>query len=251
MWSSEATAPAIDWGAPPPEPALPVRTVHVWRADLEELGASRLRRLEQHLSADEQVRATRFHFARDRERFVAARGLLREILALYLGMPARRLSFGYGANGKPFLAEHGALRFNVSHSLDTVLVAVAHEREVGVDIEYLREGVTIEIAGTVLSAPEKLALSRLDSEAKRMAFLQFWTRKEAYVKADGRGVSLPLKHIDVSVPTDHVAVLDEASGRWRICTNWTLRTLTAGPDHAAALAAEGQDWRLVRCQWSG
>jgi 4'-phosphopantetheinyl transferase len=251
--SSEATEPAVDRREPPPNLALPVRTVHVWRASLEDLReAARLRRLEQHLSVDERARTARFRFARDREHFVAARGLLREILALYLGVAARRLRFGYGPNGKPFLAEYGTLRFSVSHSLDTVLVAIAHEREVGVDIEYAHAGVAVEeIAETVFSAPEKHALSRLHGEAKRMAFLRFWTRKEAYIKADGRGVSLPLEDIDVSVPADRIAVLDEATSRWRVCTNWTLQTLAAGPDHAAALAAEGQDWRLVRCQWSG
>jgi 4'-phosphopantetheinyl transferase len=207
--------------------------------------------LELHLSADERARAARFRFTRDRERFVAARGLLREILSLYLDVEAQRLSFGYGTNGKPFLAEHSALRFNVSHSFDTMLIAVAHEREVGVDIECARSSIAVEeIAETVFSASERQALSSLESEAKRMAFLRFWTRKEAYIKADGRGVSLPLEHIDVSAPTDRVSALDEATGEWRMLTDWTLRTLAAGPDHPASLAVEDQGWELACWQWS-
>jgi 4'-phosphopantetheinyl transferase len=228
---------------------LPADVVHVWRADLGAKAAS-LRRSEQNLSADEWARAARFRFARDRERFIAARGLLREILALYLSTNAWQLSFGYGTNGKPFLAEHSTLRFNVSHSFDAVLVAVAHEREVGVDIERVRDGVAVEeIAETVFSAPERHALSRLNGEAKRIAFLRFWTRKEAYIKADGRGVSLPLEHVDVSDPAGRVALADEATGEWRTCERWTLRTLAVGPDYAAAVAVEGKDWQLACWQW--
>ena len=173
---SEAVTEPTDWHAAPSELALPADMVHVWRTDLGAEVTS-LRRSEQNLSADERARAAaRFRFARDRERFIAARGLLREILALYLSTTAWQLSFGYNAHGKPFLAGHSALRFNVSHSLDAVLVAVAHEREVGVDVERVRNGVAVEeIAETVFSARERYALSCLGGEAKRMAFLRFWT----------------------------------------------------------------------------
>ena len=133
-----------------------------------------------------------------------------------------------------------------------MLLAIAHMREVGVDVEGLRNnGVAMEeIAETVLSEPEKQALARFGGEDKRTTFLRFWTRKEAYIKADGRGVSLPLERIDVSAPEGQVAVLDEATGEWRTCTRWELRTLAAGPGYVAALAAEGQDWRLARWRWS-
>lgn len=223
--------------------------VHVWRTGLDQCTA-RLRRLERNLSADEWARAARFRFTRDRERFVAARGLLREILSLYLDVEAVQLSFGYGTNGKPSLAAYGALRFNVSHSLDTVLIAVAYKREIGVDIEHVHDYVAVEeIASTVFSTPERHALSRIDSEARRMAFLQFWTRKEAYIKADGRGVSLPLEHIDVSAPTNSVAALDKATGEWRVLTDWRLQTLAVSPDHAVSLAVEGQGWELACWRW--
>jgi len=250
--SSEfSTKRALEWSAPP-ELSLPTRTVHVWRADLG-LEAVYLRRLEQNLSADEKERASRFRFARDRARFVGARGLLREILALHLNASPGRLSFGYGAHGKPFLAgEHSTLRFNVSHSFDAMLLAIAHMREVGVDVEGVRNnGVGMEeIAETVLSEPEKQALARFDGEDKRTNFLRFWTRKEAYIKADGRGVSLPLERIDVSASEGRAAVLDESTGEWRTCTRWELRTLAAGPDYVAALAVKGQHWSLARWRWS-
>ena len=233
---------------------MPARMVHVWRADLG-LKAAYLRRLEENLSADERERASRFRFARDRDRFVGARGLLREILALYLNATPERLSFGYGAHGKPFLAreEHSTLRFNVSHSFDTMLLAIAHKREVGVDVEGVASiGLAIDDLGdTVLSEPEKQTLARFGSEDKRKTFLRFWTLKEAYIKADGRGVALPLQRIDVSSPEGRVSVLKEATGEWRKCSRWELRTLASIPGYAAALAAEGRDWRLALWQWSG
>src|SRR5690606_20301074 len=148
------TAQALEWCTPPSEPSLPANAVHVWRADLG-LKAAYLRCLEQNLSVDERKRASRFRFARDRDRFIGARGLLREILARYLNASPRRLSFGYGAHGKPFLAgeERSTIRFNVSHAFDAMLLAVAHMREVGVDVEGVRNnGVAMEeIADTVLS----------------------------------------------------------------------------------------------------
>ena len=231
--------------------SLPTQMVHVWQADLG-LEAAYLRRLEQNLSADERKRASRFRFARDRARFVGARGLLREILARYLNAPPGRLSFGYGAQGKPFLERQSTLRFNVSHSFDAMLLAVAHMREVGVDVEGVRNSgvATEETYNMVLSEPEKQALARFGGEDRRMTFLRFWTLKEAYIKADGRGVSLPLERIDVSAPEGRLAVLDQATGEWRKCPRWELRTLAPVPGYVAALAAEGQGWRLALWRWS-
>ena len=206
--SETTTTRALEWSTPPPKLSLPAHAVHVWRADLG-LGAAYLHRLEQNLSADDRERASRFRFARDRARFVGARGLLREILALYLNAPPGRLSFGYGAHGKPFLTgEHSTLRFNVSHSRDEMLLAIAHMREVGVDVEGVRNiGPAVdELGDTVLSEPEKQALARFRGEDKRTTFLRFWTLKEAFIKADGRGVSLPLERIDISAPEGRVAV---------------------------------------------
>jgi 4'-phosphopantetheinyl transferase len=251
--SEPTTTRPRKWCTPPPELSLPAHAVHVWRADLG-LEAAYLRRLERNLSADEWARASRFRFARDRARFVGARGLLREILALYLHTSPGRLSFGYGAHGKPFLTgEHSTLRFNVSHSFDAMLLVIARLREVGVDVEGVRNtGLVVdEIGDTVLSEPEKQALARFDGEDKRTKFLRFWTLKEAFIKADGRGVSLPLKRIDVSAPEGRVAVLDEATGEWRKCPRWKLRTLAPVPGYAAALAAEGQGWRLALWRWPG
>ena len=236
-----------------PNLALPAEAVHIWRVTLD-ANATSLGRLEQHLSADERARAARFRFDRDRRHFVAARGSLRELVSLYLNTLPDRLDFRYGAHGKPHLAQQGRsdLRLNVSHSSGTALIAVTQGREVGVDIEHISVDIAVEeLADTVFSAPEKRSLTHLDGKIKRKAFFRFWTRKEAYIKADGRGVSLPLGRIDVSSSEDRVAILDEAESTWRTCERWMLRTFGVAPDHAAALAAEGQDWHLVCRQWLG
>jgi 4'-phosphopantetheinyl transferase len=249
--NSGVSSRTLDWRAPPQELSLPAHTVHVWRADLG-METAYLRRLEQNLSPDERKRASRFRFARDRDRFVGARGLLREILARYLNTTPGRLRFGYGAQGKPFLAGQSTLRFNVSHSFDAMLLAVAHTREVGVDLEGVRNSgvATEETYNMVLSEPEKQALARFGGDDRRMTFLRFWTLKEAYIKADGRGVSLPLERIDVSAPEGRLAVLDQATGEWRKCPRWELRTLAPVPGYVAALATEGQGWRLALLRWS-
>ncbi len=241
---------AAKWPTPPSELSVPNGAVHVWRAGLD-LEASHLRCLRRHLSADERARASRFRFARDRERFIAARGSLREILALYLGTAARRLAFRQGPRGKPFLGAYPDLRFNVSHSLDTMLVAVAHRRELGVDVEHVDAGIAIEEVDVALSPPEKRVLSRFHGEGWRTALLRLWTRKEAYVKADGRGMSLPLEHVDVSGVGGRAAVLDETTGQWQGCARWTLQTLAVDTEYLAAVAAEGGDWELACWQWRG
>jgi 4'-phosphopantetheinyl transferase len=162
----------------------------------------RVRGLEQMLSHDEIARAERFHFERDRRRFVVGRGLLRAILGRYMGIESERLRFRYGEYGKPYLAEEyggKALQFNVAHSQDMALYAIARDREVGVDIEYIRPFPNLmQIAEQFFSARENIALQAVPEHLKDEAFFTCWTRKEAYIKARGDGLSLPLDRFDVS-----------------------------------------------------
>ena len=163
------------------------------------------------LAADEQARAERFHFERDREHFIVARGVLRAILGRYLNRAPERLSFCYGAHGKPALAgEAGAdaIRFNVSHSHGVALYAVTRGREVGIDLERIRFDLAVlEIAERFFSRREVATLRTLPTEAQRQAFFRCWTRKEAYIKARGEGLSLPLDQFDVSLAPGEPAAL--------------------------------------------
>jgi 4'-phosphopantetheinyl transferase len=233
---------------PPRGPfVLDGETVHVWHARLDQIAdqSSRIRHL---LSADERDRAERFHFAQDRERFIAARALLRILLSRYLDSPPHHLSFSYSPYGKPALVgESGrdALRFNVSHSQGIALYAVTRGREVGVDVECVRRDVVGEsIAEHFFSAREVASLRALPAEAQPQAFFNCWTRKEAFIKAIGEGLSFPLDQFDVSlVPQEPAALLSIRNDPLE-ASRWSLQALPVGESHVAALAVEGHGWRL-------
>jgi 4'-phosphopantetheinyl transferase len=172
------------------------------------------------LAIDERERADRFHFARDRDRFIAARAALRRVLGGYLGRAPAELEFAYSAHGKPSI---GGLAFNVSHSNELALIAVTRGREVGVDIEWHRPDVDIpSVARSSFSAIELQALFALPTAEQFAAFYRIWARKESYIKARGEGLSLPLDGFDVL--TD-----DAISG-------WAVRDLAIEAGYSAALA---------------
>ena len=152
------------WVAPPPRVALPCDAVHVWRVGLID-PPDHVNHLAASLSPDERDRADRFHFERDRHRYVIGRGTLRTILGAYLGVPPGSLRFGYGPSGKPFVAEPAdaaRLQFNLSHAGALALVAVAHGRAVGVDLEQVRALPDRDLISTrFFSALERAALQAL------------------------------------------------------------------------------------------
>jgi len=222
--------------------------VHVWQARLS-LPAERLADLAGTLDPDELCASERFRFQKDRARFIAARGLLRSILGYYLGVSPRALRFRYGAHGKPFLAEpfgqHG-LRFNVSHSHETALYAIARDREVGVDLEYMRADFGCEeVAERFFSRCENTALRGYPAELRHRAFFTCWTLKEAVVKAHGGGLSIPLDSFDVflpgGMPKPLLSLWDTAGRR----SNWSLLEIHPGRGYVGALAVEGQGCRVA------
>jgi 4'-phosphopantetheinyl transferase len=252
MSVTDDSAPACFWEPAPQRPQLHCDEVHVWRATLSRATVE-VEALKGLLSEDELRRAERFHFPHDRTSFVVARGTLREILSLYAGLPPELLRLGYNAFGKPELV--GApgetrVRFNLSHSGGLALYAVAAGREVGVDIEAVRESVPCEeLAERFFSRREAAALLALPAGDRRRAFFECWTRKEAYIKARGEGLSLPLDSFDVSLaPGESAALLatrDDRPGAAR----WSMRELRAGTGYAAAVAVEGGGWRLRSWHW--
>ena len=196
------------------------------------------------------MRAAGFHFQQDRERFLAARGLLRHILAGYLDTEPGRLGFGYARMGKPFLLEHRGLHFNLSHAASELILGVARGSELGVDIEgVFSETVMHEVCGTVLSHPERAAFEKLDADLRRDWFVRLWTRKEAYIKADGAGMSLPLDRIDVATQPDRIRVLGAGIEDWTLSPRWILRELTVAPGYAATLAVESLDSQVAYYDW--
>ena len=185
------------WRSPPLRPAITAGQAHVWRVALEQ-PVDVVMQLTKLLSKDERERAGRFHFERDKRRFLVRHGALRKVLGFYLEEAPEALRFQYGPWGKPFLAPKPAgknIRFNMSHSHDAALIAFADSREVGVDIERLREctekqiGRINMISDYFFSPAENRLLRPLAGEEKLKMLLTFWTRKEAAVKARGLGIA--------------------------------------------------------------
>ncbi len=246
------TIPPV-WLDPPTTPTLERDAVHVWRIELNQ-PPTVLAALRSTLAPDELARADKFYFQRDRDHFVVARGALRAILARYLGVGPRGPQFSYGPQGKPALLPEwgaGALRFNLSHSHELALCAVTSDREVGIDVEQIvADRAEPGIAEHFFSQREVAALRALPPEQWNQAFFNCWTRKEAYIKARGEGLSLPLALFDVSLAPGEPAALLAALGDPREVTRWRLRELEPGPGYAAAIMVEGQSWELRCWRWA-
>jgi 4'-phosphopantetheinyl transferase len=230
--------------------------VHVWRASLEQPPRC-LERLLATLEPDEQDRAERFHFDRDRHRFIAGRGTLRAILGGYLDMEPGQLRFCYSEHGKPSLVREitgDRLRFNVSHSHELALFAVAEGRDLGVDLEWIRPNVAdAKIAERFFSAEEVRVLRGLPAELQGDAFFNCWTRKEAYIKALGEGLSMPLSRFVVSLAPGEAPQLLSANGSANDdeVSRWSFRELFPGSGYKGAVVAEGKDWELKCWDWRG
>jgi 4'-phosphopantetheinyl transferase len=237
------------WETPPPEPGLPAGDVHVWRVGLDERTV-RVDELAGLLSSAEKERAERFRFPEDRTRYTVAHGALRLVLSRYLRASPRGLEFVVGEHGKPRLAEPGQsgdLQFNLSDSHHLALVAVTRGREVGVDIERLdREVEAMEIAEHAFAPAEIEALRAVPEPERRDAFFRCWTRKEAFAKARGTGLLLPLSTFTVSVKPGERPALRQVEGDPLESSRWTLLDLDPGPGYTAALAVE-RGWERLRC----
>ena len=234
----EFVAP-LSWRSPPSTLTLTSNDVHVWLAKLDS-PAMRVQKMAQCLIEDERKRAERFNFRRDRKRFIVARGVLRMILSRYLHIEPNRVQFSYGPHGKPYLAERlgdGALRFNLAHSHEFALYAFTLGREIGVDIEYLRALPDADqIAKRFFSARENAALQALSTNQRQQAFYNCWTRKEAYVKAIGKGLAQPLDQIEVSLAPGESARLLKIEGTREEGSRWSLYSLTPVAGYVAAVA---------------
>jgi 4'-phosphopantetheinyl transferase len=243
---------ASSWFLPPKDLVLRSDEVHVWRASLN-LERSKIQSLQQILTADERSRAERFYFQKDQEHFIVARGLLRAILGRYLDMKPSQLRFYYSHHGKLALARElgrHMLRFNLSHSHGLALYAITHCREIGVDLEYVRPNLAYEhIAERFFSSREIDALRAMPANTQKQAFFNCWTRKEAYIKAKGAGLLLPLDQFDVSLVPGEPAVLLSTNADPQDASHWSLQELVPRPGFVAALAVEGHDWRVKCYQW--
>jgi 4'-phosphopantetheinyl transferase len=231
-------APDRAWVRGPLVPRIDANESHLWKIDLRcetttEMNAS--------LSSDEHDRAARFHFEKDRQRFRIAHASLRMILGRYLDVAPALLAFAQTEYGKPFLInpEAAGFHFNLSHSEDLALVSVTMDREVGVDIEFMRSNsATIDVAEHFFSVAEVYTLTGLDPSHRTQGFFNCWTRKEAYIKARGEGLSLALDSFDVSLAPDVPVALLQTRFDPSDVSRWSLHELFPAPNYAAAIAVE-------------
>lgn len=253
MMAPTSTFPEPIWRPAPARLAVPPGEVQVWRASLA-VGPAELQRLGEHLCADERARAQRFHFPHHRDRYTAAHGILRELLARYLGTASGDFRFHLNAHGKPSLGsgqETADLRFNLSHSHELALFAFAWRCDVGVDVEHIRPAVGDKgLAERFFSHQEVAALRALPKEAQNEAFFNCWTRKEAYVKARGRGLSINLASFAVSLEPSQMTNVPIIGIEDSEESGWSFRSLSAGAGYAAAVVAEGSEWPVSLWQWA-
>lgn len=193
-----------------------------------------------YVSPDEKQRAGRLQEQRKREQFLAARGLLRTILGGYLGTKPEELQFAVGENGKPHLSGSGGsneqIHFNLSHSGDLFLLAVATDQEVGVDLEQLRTDTPFpDMARLAFSVREQKELFALPDHLRRSAFYRCWTRKEACLKACGLGFVLRPNSFDVSLEAESrtLSFIPDKD------CSWFLQDIAVPAGYCAALATKG------------
>jgi 4'-phosphopantetheinyl transferase len=243
---------STSWHTPSAPIQLAPNEVHVWKAILSgppDQVQNRYASFVRLLSDAEQKRAQQFRFEKHRQPWVIAHAYLRVLLSAYLHTPYTNITFHQNEYGKPSLSfpAQTSLRFNLSHSQDIALYAFTLEREVGVDVEHMRANIEHEeLARHSFSPYEQKTLFALPPDQRQAAFYRCWTRKEAYIKARGRGLSLPLHLFDVSLEDETTSALLASRENQHEVERWSMRNLQPGVEYAGAVMAEGHNWQM-RC----
>lgn len=229
-------------------PLLPPDEVHVWCVRLARPSAT-LPSLFTILSSEEQARAAKFHFPEAQVHYVVGRATLRRLIGGYEQIEPAAVPIVYGPHGKPALAV-GDLHFNVSHADGVALMAFAQGRAIGVDIERVRPLPDADrVARRFFAAVEYAAYKAVPDAQKPQAFFNCWTRKEAFIKAIGEGLSCPLKSFEVTLRPDEPARLVQVRGSEAAAAGWQLQSLDPLPGYVGAVMAERDDWRLRCWHW--
>jgi 4'-phosphopantetheinyl transferase len=222
--------------------------VHLWALPLA-ASPKAVEAFQSYLSPEEKARAERFVFPRHREAYTLSQGALRLLLSDYLKIPPLQIQLDVGPKGKPSVRDEPELTFNKSHSNKLALYAIAKGCAIGVDLEELRELPGLdEIASHYFCAGEALELSSLGGMSERQeAFFRCWTRKEAYIKAVGDGLSIPLDQFQVTLLPDHPARFVHIGDDERTASEWRLHHLEPAIGYVGALAYRGEQ-RAIRFQ---
>jgi len=230
------------WVSPPAVCTLPPGSLQVWRTRLDHFPELHARHSEL-LSHGELARADRFVLTADRQRFIACRTTLRLLLGNYLQIPPQSVLIEEGPQGKPIVTGSNLalrLKFNLSHSHGMAVFVFANEREVGIDVEKIRlDFASHEIAQRYFSSQEIAELEALAPQLYRAGFFRCWTRKEAYIKARGQGLQIPLNSFSVSLAPERPPQLIATDSE-----RWSIYSFEPLPEYAAAIVAEKCDWAL-------
>lgn len=241
-FNTSLSVPIDFWETPSKFPSLQAGELHIWRCHIQKCDLAALTPI---LSSDETSHADRYYFPKDRASYIACRGTLRSLLGKYLNSLPSLLEFQYSPYGKPSLAEKNKIgrkpiQFNLSHSSDFSLFGFTLDREIGIDVEFIRPKVVEEeIAERFFSPMETRTLRSLPADQQAEAFFRCWTRKEAFIKARGDGLSLPLDQFDVSLGPDEPAVLLRTAFDPQEASRWSLYHLNVEEGYSAAVVIEG------------
>jgi 4'-phosphopantetheinyl transferase len=241
------------WSKPPKNLVISNQEVHIWRIFID-IDSPIIKTYLPILSIDEQEKANRFCFLNDRNRFITVRSILRRIIGYYIGKSPRELKFNFNQYGKPFLSQNSstnAIKFNVSHSHEIALIAVNQDFDIGVDVEYIHTNFDFEgIVERFFSVNEKNVWRSLPNYQKVEAFFNCWTRKEAFIKAKGKGLSLPLNEFDVSFkPGEPASLLNTAWDKKEV-DDWSVEEIKPAYGYVGALAVEASNLEVKFWQWS-
>lgn len=239
------TTSTISWHTPNNDLQLAEHEVHVWCADLN-LDAAGVEQQQQLLSPDECEKANRYHFRHHRRRYIVGRGLLRSILSKYLYIDPRSIEFNYSRRGKPSLKHQptfGKLFFNLSHSHELALYAIAPRPLVGIDIEHIRSMPSIDdMAMRYFFPNEYYKINAMDADDKRRAFFNYWTCKEAYVKATGVGLA-GIEEVEVLMDPSGEVSLQIVNGSRPAKQDWFVQQIQPNNGYSAALVLSGGQWQ--------
>jgi 4'-phosphopantetheinyl transferase len=236
-----------NWLSPPNHLKLTVDQVDIWQADLN-LSAQQLTQFQFILSADEQQRAERFRFEKDRHQYIAARGILRTLLGQYLDVDPEALKFSYSNKGKPSLSTPHltqSIQFNISHSHQKALYGMTLNHQIGIDLEYIRTVEALSLAKRFFSQQEFIQLNMTPAEVQQQLFFQLWTAKEAYLKATGEGLS-GLEKFEISLEKMQLFSTEIPQ---KILSNWSIFSLNINPQYIAAVAIAGEQLNYRYWQW--
>lgn len=231
-----------------PSQPLTDSDIHIWCASLS-ASAEDLSRYTTLLSQDELERAKRFHFERDHNHFIVGRALLRTFIGSYLDMEPSQIEFVYGQYGKPALKtvlHKKHLEFNLSHSKDFAVYAFGLDRKIGIDLEHIRPMPDMDdFVRQFFSLRENVLVNSLSGKQKEETFFKIWTCKEAFLKANGSGLTVPINQVEISVEHDGSITLLSIGGGREQADAWRLELFSPSPDHQAALVVEGHNVQVV------